>query len=226
MSLEMTQEAFQAEIQRRREEDDLSFLLALYAALDAYVEQCITSSGIQIVCRKGCSFCCFLLVTCTELEFDEIERYIRSLQGPARKAIIKGAKKVCWAWQKYERQHPRLGLSNPAQVHDDWLYKKPCPFLASGSGACRIYPVRPIDCRAYLSTEQCTKGHVRAERFRFDPEMWANNLIMEEDQRRRRGGMKQTTPLHAWLLHRGLVPPKSIGDPRGPARPGMRPRRI
>lgn len=40
-------------------------------------------------------------------------------------------------------------------------------------------------------------------RMRSDPEKWANSLILEEEQRRI--GRMATTPLHHWILARGLI---------------------
>lgn len=86
-----------------------------------------------VECRKGCSFCCYLKVTATILE---VIRIAAALDGePSRdrsSILISTADKV-------------TGLSD----RDRLARKVPCPLLIDG--ACSIYEVRPVTCRALLS---------------------------------------------------------------------------
>lgn len=86
----------------------------------------------------------------------------------------------------------------------DWI-DKPCPFLNPESGACDIYPVRIIDCRTLTSTIICDKiteeNPEKPKRFRFQLEIFANNLVMDEQSRISNlcGELIGTTPLCHWL---------------------------
>ncbi len=97
-----------------------------------------TSSTIH--CRKGCSGCCSLAVHATFPEAAAATATLKPLQQKALScymerlsAMLPGLTDL----KSYLRRHRRdLG---------------PCPFL-SESGACGIYEVRPLTCRALLST--------------------------------------------------------------------------
>lgn len=194
----ITKEDFRRDIDNLMSGSNLSFIEAVYKVLGTRVQEEIQKSGIEIACSKGCSACCYQLVTCTSLEYEEIKRYLQSLPRPQRRFILNSTKKIVQQWQKYFRGRQQLIEFHPERLHDLWR-GKPCPFLSRSDGVCRIYPVRPIDCRTFISTKKC--GPFRYDgvlRMHFEPEKWANNFILEEEQRLR--GMMGTTPLLHWLL--------------------------
>lgn len=188
--------AFEGCVSVLRADGSLTFVEAVYRALDIHVPPAREKEGIQFACCRGCSSCCRQMVTCTSLEFDVIRKFIDSLGKIFRKMVLNNAVAAVKEWKKYyARNKQRLGNS-PISVHQDW-WGKNCPFLLGN--ACAIYEVRPIDCRTAVSTKICgTAGEGSAMRMHFDVELWANNMILEAEQRR--SGAMQTTPLHHWLL--------------------------
>ena len=86
-----------------------------------------------VECRRGCSFCCHLKVTATVLEVVRIATATAAGRFPDRRsAVLSAADRVA-------------GLDDRLRLAS----KVPCPLLIEG--ACSIYEVRPITCRALLS---------------------------------------------------------------------------
>lgn len=199
MTLVMSEVDFAEEVRRKIEEGGCSFVFAVYRTLEEHLEKCLKLSGYQIACKKGCSVCCYELVTCTGMEFTEIVKYVRSLSEAERKAVISGTRRAVRAWRKRFSKQRKAFITDTSELvkmYRDW-FGRSCPFLCREDGSCRIYPVRPIDCRTTTSLEKCELPHLSAERFRFEPELWANNLILQEEQRR--NFEMTTTPLHHWI---------------------------
>ncbi len=86
--------------------------------------------GLSAVeCRRGCSFCCHLKVTATTLE---VIRIAATLDADRRSTVLSTAEKTA-------------GLDERRRL----ARKVPCPLLIEG--ACSVYKVRPVTCRALLS---------------------------------------------------------------------------
>ncbi|GAH99122.1 unnamed protein product [marine sediment metagenome] len=66
---DITKEAFQEAVDQKRR-NGLSFILAVYRTLDEFLEKEKKNSGKVLACEKGCSLCCYQLVSCTEMEID------------------------------------------------------------------------------------------------------------------------------------------------------------
>ncbi len=81
-------------------------------------------------CRRGCDECCRNLAALpdlTPMEWQEVERGLAGLSGPARAAV-------------------ELRIA-AAALNGSGPYV--CPFLDPAAGACLIYAYRPIACRTY-----------------------------------------------------------------------------
>ena len=187
--------SFENLVREMMAQEQISFVLAIYRIIDEWSAAEITDSGLQLACRPGCDFCCHQLVTCTEIEWTEIKKYIESLDSKRRYWFSRRLQPFRRDWKRWYRKRPVDFQPNPLKVYRDWL-GKPCPFL--NEGRCDIYPVRPIDCRTLTSTQTCIQWENQegAKRFRFDWELWANNIIMDEQGRL---SLKATTPLLHWI---------------------------
>lgn len=113
-------------------------------ALDGVVADCLSAraaAGKRIYCAAGCSNCCTLYVQSTLVEalivaeqldagqFRQLEEYIER-----QREIFAGESDLLAVLRK---QRAALG---------------PCPFL-NDAGECGIYALRPLACRALLSTK-------------------------------------------------------------------------
>ncbi len=92
-----------------------------------------------IACQKGCSWCCHQPVYMTTQEALLIYEYLlQAVSDEQRKAFqFKAEKKLKKTKGLTEEKKQKI-------VH-------PCPFLVDDS--CSIYPVRPMACRIYLSSD-------------------------------------------------------------------------
>lgn len=105
------------------------------AWFDSYRE-----SGKPLYCREGCSGCCHLAVHATFPEAVAVVPELSAQQTAKLAAYVERIKKAHKDWgnlKSYLQEHKKnLG---------------PCPFL-DRQGCCSIYSLRPLACRALLST--------------------------------------------------------------------------
>lgn len=105
----------------------------------AIAEYC--SRGGEIFCAQGCSGCCTLAVNCTATE---ALRVAETLTDQQRQGLSVHVDKLTGKIRIIE------GLKEYLRMHRKEL--DGCPFLDHGS--CGVYPVRPLSCRALLSTRE------------------------------------------------------------------------
>lgn len=99
--------------------------------------------GLEIGCRKGCAYCCSALVTCSAPEIFRVAEWLRAnAAGTARPIDLVAI----------DAEARRRHVLAPEKR---FLDRAPCPLLIEG--ACGVYPVRPIPCRALysMSSEAC-----------------------------------------------------------------------
>lgn len=147
---------------------------AFLAAYDRIIDFVLGFSGDhkRIQCRMGCSNCCIDLVRgMTTPETINIYHHVRS--WPDVKALF-----------EYHKESAELFINillqkcpNPADLQGDGgddriaeahmlfnMLNRPCGFLDTQTGCCRIYPVRPLACRYFFSIdppETCSPLHVK-----------------------------------------------------------------
>lgn len=100
-----------------------------------------------LACAEGCNYCCHIPVNVSIAEVVAIMDYVEGNFSPARRAEIK------------ERIDQRC--SQLETVGDRNSVNIRCPLL-DDSGACSVYPVRPLACRGFNSTD------LEACRLRFE----------------------------------------------------------
>jgi hypothetical protein len=99
--------------------------------------------GLDLGCRKGCTYCCSALVTCSAPEIFRVVSWLR--QNAARVAAPIKLPEIA-------AEAARRRDLTPEQM---FIERAPCPLLIEG--ACGVYPVRPIPCRSLfsMSSEAC-----------------------------------------------------------------------
>ena len=208
----LTEELFREKVQKKMAEKGLSFILAIYEAFDEFFREEIRISQITLACKKGCSVCCYTLITSTEMEMNEIVHFIDALPRTVRMPLIKKAMILAREWRDYHHENEFYINLDPFKPFKDWQ-GKPCPFLNEEEGFCSIYPVRIVDCRTLTSLTPCVASETKtvffaelhakeAVRYRFRCETWASNLIMEELQKKmglHNPALAPVTPVLHWL---------------------------
>ena len=115
------------------------------------------------VCKPGCSNCCTQNVTLTAMEGETILNHIleqdmvkwfgdvlgKALKDRSRIAAPKSTINQ-FAQKCFAEQEP-----DPDEHLEEEQLLSSCPFLEKK--LCRIYPVRPFNCRLFYSSSRCTK---------------------------------------------------------------------
>jgi hypothetical protein len=114
---------------------------ALDAEITTEIDRYVTAGG-RIYCNKGCSGCCTLTVNCS---FTEALRVAAALSPDSLPGLRDFAARLTEITQQARDLKAYLGLYRQRMGG--------CPFL-SDEGTCGVYPVRPLSCRALLSTKE------------------------------------------------------------------------
>jgi Fe-S-cluster containining protein len=129
----------------------IDYLMTIYRYFDKILEPIHHISS----CKKGCSFCCKIIVSTTALEAELIRSFmINKYPNNIIKEIYKkiDANKDNYPQPlKENRRYPEATTGSFQQLDI------PCPFLSDES-TCTIYDVRPFVCRRYLvfsESEKC-----------------------------------------------------------------------
>ena len=145
----------------------MSRLTELHADIDRRV-QSIRDGGAEWPCAKGCDRCCRRLAeipSLTRAEWELLREGLAALPAAQRDEI--GQRIVA------------LGASKERPVT--------CPFLDRDSGACPVYPFRPVACRTYGFYVQRDKGlhcariEAQVEHGELADVIWGNHLAVEDD---------------------------------------------
>jgi Fe-S-cluster containining protein len=146
---------------------------AFLAAYDGLIEFALDHSGDgqRIECKKGCANCCIDLVRgMTTPEIINIYNHVRS--WPDVKQIFDYHRASALKFMGILAAKMKTGEKSPpgadprvAEAHVEYnRLNRPCGFLDTQTGCCRIYPVRPIACRYFFSfdpAEMCSPLHVK-----------------------------------------------------------------
>jgi len=107
----------------------------------------LTTRGIALTCRPGCSACCSLPVNATYPEAVLAAAYIREHFSPVemRELLEKAESWMDWSGRELSEYAQGADLASFCSI-----YGPGCPLLSDGR--CSIYPVRPMGCRVHCST--------------------------------------------------------------------------
>jgi Fe-S-cluster containining protein len=105
-----------------------------------------------LACQEGCAWCCYQLVGTTAPEVFRIADYLQKHFTPEELQAVQD--------QIVRRDEQRKGLRD-----DRWSAARlPCPLLVDNR--CSVYPVRPVTCRGFNSSDArlCERWVKRRER--------------------------------------------------------------
>jgi hypothetical protein len=141
----------------------LTHLNTQYSVIDSLLEAFqhrVVSSGARIDCRRGCSWCCHQQVLVMPAEMLLIADYIeKNFDKETKEAVLHRA---------VDKNEKVKELSAEKVLQS----KIPCPLLSDGS--CSVYPVRPMACRIYLSSnvDSCLREFNDPEKPNIFPELF------------------------------------------------------
>ena len=126
----------------------------LLALVEAATGRAQAAAGAHLVCRSGCTPCCFGPFAITQLDAWRLRNGLRALAEaePERAGAVRRRAAAAVA-----RQAPAFGAGLAGifatEAEEERCYETfpsdPCPALDPDNGACTVYPWRPVVCHTY-----------------------------------------------------------------------------
>lgn len=137
----------------------------LLASIDATMREAARRSGDWLVCRPGCTQCCFGPFAITRLDALRMRGGLDALSqvDPERAGRIRArAKAYVTAITPLYPGNPVTGELFNDDALPELMDDVPCPALDPESGCCDLYEARPVTCRAFGPVTRVEGGAVAA----------------------------------------------------------------
>jgi Fe-S-cluster containining protein len=128
----------------------------LVQIVDAALNEAARKSGDWLVCRKGCTQCCYGPFAISQLDAWRLQNGLSelTLSDPPRAARVR---------QRAQDAVKRLSIAFPGDpktgilaedeeaeaAFADFANDEPCPALDPAAGTCDLYDARPMTCRTF-----------------------------------------------------------------------------
>ena len=128
----------------------------LVQIVDAALVEAARKSGEWLVCRKGCTQCCYGPFPINQLDVARLQKGLRDLQksNPQRAGRVRERARQSWA--RLAPNFPgdnKTGILAEDQTAEEqfaeYANDEPCPALDPKTGACDLYSARPMTCRTF-----------------------------------------------------------------------------
>jgi Fe-S-cluster containining protein len=142
----------------------------LVQIVDAALADAARRAGAWLVCRPGCTQCCYGAFAINELDAMRLSTGMETLhrQSPSLAADIERRARS-WiaehgAGFPGDFETGRLGESDADRARfDDYADNAACPALDPATGRCDVYEWRPMTCRVFGPPIRAAGGAERAE---------------------------------------------------------------
>ncbi len=135
-------------------------VLNLYNTIDSKIETHYKLSRKKPPCHAGCSMCCYQFFSISEIEFELILDYLKSLDSILVQKIVNN---IEYYWDNFKKSYPEISRLFEENWENESIEKlfsshhkivragisHPCIFLDQKEKICNIYKVRPIICRIH-----------------------------------------------------------------------------
>ena len=128
----------------------------LIQIVDAALSETARKSGDWLVCRKGCTQCCYGAFPISQLDAWRLSKGLNDLESndPKRAAQVK--QRARQAVRRLSADFPGDPKSGILREDEDaeaafanFADDEPCPALDPETGACDLYNARPMTCRTF-----------------------------------------------------------------------------
>jgi len=137
----------------------------LVQIMDAALAEAAHRAGPWLVCREGCTPCCYGAFAINALDAERLMAGLEELRstGPALAAALEERAR---AWiREHSAEFPgdpvtgTLGQTEAdQQAFEEFANEAPCPALDPATGRCDVYPWRPMTCRVFGPPVRMGKG--------------------------------------------------------------------
>ena len=128
----------------------------LVQIVDAALTEAARKSGDWLVCRKGCTQCCYGPFAISQLDAWRLQKGLADLAlsnaklaGRIRERAQQEVKRLSTAFPG----DPKTGIlaedEEAEAAFADFANDEPCPALDPQTGACDLYTARPMTCRTF-----------------------------------------------------------------------------
>jgi Fe-S-cluster containining protein len=128
----------------------------LIQIVDAALAETARTSGDWLVCRKGCTQCCYGPFAISQLDALRLRKGLMelSLSEPKRAArVVRRAQQAVKKLSATFPGDPKTGILDEDEdakaAFADFANDEPCPALDPATGACDVYDSRPMTCRTF-----------------------------------------------------------------------------
>jgi len=128
----------------------------LVQIVDAALVEAARKSGEWLVCRKGCTQCCYGTFAISQLDAWRLQKGVAALESSDPQRAARVRQRAQQAVKQLSANFPGdpktgiLGEDEEAEAaFADFGNDEPCPALDPASGACDLYDARPMTCRSF-----------------------------------------------------------------------------
>ncbi|HWS18784.1 MAG TPA: YkgJ family cysteine cluster protein [Candidatus Elarobacter sp.] len=128
----------------------------LIQIVDAALAETTRKSGEWLVCRKGCTQCCFGPFAISQLDAVRLQKGLDDLTSSDPQRVARVRERAQQAVKQLLPTFPGdvetgiLGEDEDAEAaFAEFADEEPCPALDPATGACDLYNARPMTCRTF-----------------------------------------------------------------------------
>jgi Fe-S-cluster containining protein len=128
----------------------------LIQIVDAALDEAARKSGDWLVCRKGCTQCCFGPFPISQLDAMRMRQGMSDLAANDPRRATRVRKRAQQAVTRLSSDFPgdvNTGILSEDEEAEarftDFANDEPCPALDPATGACDLYSSRPMTCRTF-----------------------------------------------------------------------------
>jgi Fe-S-cluster containining protein len=128
----------------------------LVQIVDAAFADSARRSGAWLVCRPGCTQCCYGPFAINQLDAARLRQGLEELTqaDPQRAQRVRARARE--SWNRLEAEfpgNPVSGILDETEAAEakfaEFADDEPCPALDPQTGMCDLYPYRPMTCRTF-----------------------------------------------------------------------------
>jgi Fe-S-cluster containining protein len=133
----------------------------LIQIVDAALVEAAHKSGPWLVCRPGCTQCCFAPFAITQLDARRLRQGLSELEARDTERASRVRERAERAVARMSPTFPgdsSTGILAGDEAAEDWFSdfdNEPCPALDPGTGTCDLYSSRPMTCRTFGPPVRC-----------------------------------------------------------------------
>lgn len=124
--------------------------------VDAALADAARKSGDWLVCRKGCTQCCYGPFAISQLDTLRLQKGLSDLRSSDPKRAVRVRQRAQQAIERLSANFPgdpKTGILREDEEAEaafaEFANDEPCPALDPETGACDLYDARPMTCRTF-----------------------------------------------------------------------------